>query len=311
MKNKFLLTAVVAAMTLGINAGVQAESFTYHSTEEIELKHEGQHYVMTKRDKIQIPEGTYTGVKLEYIISHEDSNARVYDLTTDFFHVATQPEYGPGTFKQNIGAQVPRNITIGEGVKKVTLDIPLYFHRDFKVDPQPYNGGDLLGLRHKHFGSPNTTASWKNIKLELYEAEVNYFEGDAYSEGRWHRPLMSIINDWDRGRSQNYTPYSTFSFTVEENGIYGVHTQFKTASGGTINNDGSIFIFEGEPAIEGDYSNIIAVSTSGVGGGGHPDIDSIYLKKGDIYTLVYTVGKIDNYLNYKTWIGGPGKVVEK
>lgn len=314
MKNKFLLATALVVMSLGLNEKVQAESFTYHSPESVTqtVEYGNTYYPMITREELTIPEGNYTGIRLEYIVSSEDSDLRVNSLPSDFYLVGVQPPVGQWTFMERIGVQSNYHRFVGNGSNKVSIDQPLYWYRNFAQDPVAYPGGQTLGFRHKNgTNEVGITSEWKNVKLEFYEATISSFEGDGFSGGHWHRPQVHSLTGEDYGRSDKLTPYSTISFTVEEDGIYGVHTQFKTASGAPVNFDGMILLFEGEAPITGDYSNLLAINALGVKGSGHPDINSVELSKNKDYTLVYTTTREGNYLNQKTWIGGPGKVSEK
>ena len=250
--------------------------------------------------QFDVTAGTYHGLRVSYTVENTVPTARFFDLPVDLYVPGPPFQFASSLVGDPVSPE-PVAGELGVGPQTVQLDLPIYFFRAFMMDPQAYPGGASLGLRGAN-RTQNSTATWSNVTIEFYEGVVSNVAGNTYSTGSWFRPVINPRLGIDLGRDAEETSFSSYRFTVDMDGIYGVHTQFT----GDFPRDGITYVFDGPVPVTGDYSNYLDANSQGRWGVGHTDINSIELEAGRVYTLVQGNDNTDDAWDFEAWMVGPG-----
>jgi hypothetical protein len=252
-------------------------------------------------DELNVPGGTYTGLRVSF--DWQRLYGAVQPNQTGFsFYDPSQPALP----WNRIGSYVKSSplVTVpGTDPVHITYDEPTFWMRSFYTVPTPYPGGEPLGARFNLWYG-NSGVTWSNIQLELYEATISQVSGDSYSGGTWNRPQVDTWLGSDYGRASAETPYGVQEFTVDESGIYGIHTHFY----GQDYCYATTLLFQDQVDVSGSYDHLLAANEQGDYGWGYPDIKSVYLEAGRSYFLVQADVDPGFQYTYNSWIGGPGNV---
>jgi hypothetical protein len=252
-------------------------------------------------DELNIPSGSYTGLRVSFDWQRLYGGVQPNGTAFSFY----DPSEPPLPYNR-IGSYVKSSplVTVpGTDPLHITFDEPTFWLRSFYCVPTPYPGGEPLGARFNlWFG--NSSVTWSNIEIELYESTVTQVSGDSYSGGAWYRPQVDTWQGTDYGRATVETPYGVQEFTVDESGIYGIHTHFY----GEDYPEAGTYLFEDQFDVAGAYDHLIAANEQGDYGIGLPDIKSVYLEAGRPYFLVQADVYPGHEHTYNSWFGGPGDV---
>ena len=304
MKRCILLSAMVSVSGFGVRTAQAGDldSFSFSVAGPIRYTTTfGDPFPIADAGQFSVESGTFHGLRLTYTLENTDAAARLFDMSLDLYAPGPPVPFAPSLVepaRQTVAAGA-----IGDGPRQIILDLPIFFFRDFNQAPTPFSGGTSVGLRARN-GVLNSTATWSDINVEFYESVVSNLSGDTASTGTWNRPSVNPALGIDNGRASSLTGYTAIEFTVDADGTYGVHTQFT----GSFPRDGWTFLFEGDAAITGDYSNLLDADSQGVFGVGHTDINSVDLSAGRKYTLLLGNESPGDVWDFEAYIVGPGSV---
>jgi hypothetical protein len=251
--------------------------------------------------ELNIPPGAYAGLRISYDWQRVYGNVQPNGTAFSFY----DPSLPPLPWNR-VGSYVQSSplVTVSSSDPvHIVLDEPTFWLRSYYCVPTPYPGGQPLGARFNlWFG--NSRVVWDNIQIELYEATVTQLSGDSHSDGLWYRPQVDTWSGIDSGRASVLTPYGVQQFTVDESGVYGIHTHFYPAEEYPL---AGIYLFQDVFDVTGPYEHLLAANEQGDYGIGLPDIKSVYLEAGRTYFLVHADVQPGHQFTYNSWIAGPGQ----
>lgn len=306
MKKSMCMVAVGLALSVAVSAGRAGDIHTINYPTLLSVTSGGgpseYHATVTpdQCDALNIPSGTYMGLRVSFDWQCTWGSAQPYDTGFSFYD-PTQPVVPTNRIGSYVKSSQTFHVPSNELVR-ITYDEPSFWLRSFYTVPTPYPGDQSVGMRF-NLWTVRSTVEWSNIEVELYEATVSQIAGDSFSGGTWYRPLVDTFNGTDDGRATEETGYSVYPFTVDESGVYGVHTHFY----GTSPFDYAMsYLFADEFDVAGDYDHLLYADEQGDYGAGYPDIKSVYLETGHTYFLVQANCSISDGFTFNSWVSGPG-----
>ncbi|GEA61195.1 hypothetical protein [Vibrio comitans] len=288
-------------------------AFAYSTSEpfDITLYGSGRGGALARKELIELPNvESYKGIRT------------VYDMTQKHSGYAREYMRYTSTFLYARGLETQRIKYTGyidqDTVNKVDWHAPLgatgYFSSDGEsVELIGIPGGDKYSIQHENRNGnqfnidPDTgeitenKIEWSNLRIELFNPIISEFYSSTPYKGEWHRPDFDYFTGEDLGRTEEKVSYRSWELEVDTAGVYGFKVQAKSGSIWSI--PVSLYVFEGELPVSGDYGNLLGQDSGGV-----PHIASVFLEPNKKYTFVISEESVDRTDSTITFIGGPGEV---